>query len=45
MAYDGIVTAAVAKELEDALLYGKIDKIYQPKKQKLLIHKIGRAHV
>lgn len=38
MAYDGIVTAAVAKELEDALLYGKIDKIYQPEKQELLIH-------
>ena len=38
MAYDGIVTATIAKELESTLLYGKIDKIYQPEKQELLIH-------
>ena len=30
MAFDGIVTTAVTKELKDRLTGGKIDKIYQP---------------
>ena len=30
MAYDGIVTMAVAHELSDSITMGKIDKVYQP---------------
>ena len=30
MAFDGIVTMAVARELSEKISTGKIDKIYQP---------------
>jgi len=36
MAFDGIVTRAVTKELEDALAGGKVEKIYQPEKDELV---------
>lgn len=38
MAFDGIVTAAVAKELNDILALGKIEKVYQPASDELLFH-------
>lgn len=38
MAFDGMVTAAMARELRDQLLYGKIDKIYQPDGNELVLH-------
>jgi predicted ribosome quality control (RQC) complex YloA/Tae2 family protein len=38
MAFDGIVTAAVAKELDQACALGKIEKIYQPDKDELVFH-------
>ncbi len=38
MAFDGIVTAAMAGELKEQLLYGKIDKIYQPESSELVLH-------
>lgn len=37
MAFDGLVTRAVANELSDKLTFGKIDKIYQPDKNELVI--------
>lgn len=37
MAYDGVVTMAIAKELNDNILLGKIDKIYQPEKDELVL--------
>ena len=38
MAFDGIVTTAVAKELNDRLIGGKIDKIYQPSAEEIFIN-------
>ncbi|MBU5437772.1 NFACT family protein [Tissierella sp. MSJ-40] len=38
MSFDGIVTKAVIKELQDTLLGGRIDKIYQQEKDEILIH-------
>ncbi len=38
MAFDGIVTAAVARELDLACHMGKIEKIYQPDKDELVFH-------
>lgn len=38
MAFDGIVTNAVARELKDTLLLGKIEKIYQPESDELVFH-------
>lgn len=38
MAFDGITTYAVAKELRDQLLQGKIDRIFQPGKFELVFH-------
>jgi predicted ribosome quality control (RQC) complex YloA/Tae2 family protein len=38
MAFDGIVTAAVAWELDRACTLGKIEKIYQPEKDELVFH-------
>lgn len=35
MAYDGIVTRAIVKELNDKVLEGKINKIYQPEDNKV----------
>ena len=43
MAFDGVVTAAVAKELNDALALGKIEKIYQPASDELLFHIHSRS--
>lgn len=38
MAFDGIVTAAAARELKDTLLLGKIEKVYQPEPDELVFH-------
>ena len=38
MAYDGIITYAIAKELEERIVLGKIEKVYQPGPEELLIH-------
>jgi len=38
MAFDGIVTAAIAQELDRACTLGKIEKIYQPDKDELVFH-------
>lgn len=37
MAFDGIVTEAAVKEIRDAVLLGKIDKINQPDKEDLVL--------
>lgn len=37
MAYDGIVVSAIAKELSEVLVGGRIDKIHQPEKDTILI--------
>lgn len=38
MAFDGIITRAMAATLREALLLGKIDKIYQPVRDELVIN-------
>lgn len=38
MSYDGIVTGAIAYELNDRLKGGRIDKIYQPESDELIFH-------
>lgn len=38
MAYDGIMTYAIAKELSDSITMAKIEKVYQPGPEELLIH-------
>lgn len=38
MAFDGIVTCAVANELKSALYLGKIEKVYQPEPDELVFH-------
>ena len=38
MAFDGMVTRAVAGQLAELLVMGKIDKIYQPAKDEILLH-------
>ena len=38
MAYDGIITFAIAKELNEKIVPGKIEKIYQPGPDDLLVH-------
>lgn len=38
MAFDGIVACAMAKELRDALLLGKVEKVYQPEPEELVLH-------
>ena len=38
MAFDGIITCGIARELEDLLLLGKIEKVYQPGQEELLLH-------
>lgn len=38
MAYDGIITYAAAKELKERIVPGKIEKIYQPGPEDLLVH-------
>ena len=37
MAFDGIITAAMAKELQNEILQGKIDRVGQPESSELLI--------
>lgn len=38
MAFDGLITRAIAKELSSKLTLGKIEKIYQPDKYDLVFH-------
>lgn len=38
MAYDGIITYAVARELNERISLGKIEKVYQPGREELLVH-------
>lgn len=38
MSYDGLVTGAIAHQLQKTLAGGKIDKIYQPEKDELIFH-------
>ena len=38
MAYDGIVTRAVVRELQNNILLGKIEKVYQPEADDLVFH-------
>lgn len=46
MPYDGLVLAAVKKELEEKLAGGRIERIYQPDKEELVItiHRAGSKH-
>lgn len=37
MPFDGIVTKAITEELQDQLIYGRINRIYQPTETELLI--------
>ena len=36
MAFDGIVTRAMVRELQDRILLGKIEKVYQPEADELV---------
>lgn len=36
--YDGIITNAITRELADAIVLGKIEKVYQPGPEELLLH-------
>lgn len=48
MAFDGIVTGAIAKELNKCLVSGRIEKIYQPESDTLVLHihtKQGNVHL
>lgn len=38
MAYDGIITYAISTELSERITLGKIEKVYQPGPEELLIH-------
>ncbi|MGN0658354.1 MAG: NFACT family protein [Emergencia sp.] len=38
MAYDGIITCAMVHELQDRILLGKIEKVYQPESDELVFH-------
>ncbi|MDD4377322.1 MAG: NFACT RNA binding domain-containing protein [Eubacteriales bacterium] len=38
MAFDGIITYAMVKELQDKIHLGKIEKIYQPENDELVFH-------
>ena len=38
MAYDGIITYAITTELAEKITLGKIEKVYQPGSEELLIH-------
>ena len=37
MAFDGFVTHSIVRELSQTLVLGKIDKIYQPEKDEIII--------
>ena len=38
MAFDGIVTMAICKEIAENITLGKIDKVYQPEPDEIVIH-------
>ncbi len=38
MAFDGIITSAMVKEMQDRIYLGKIDKVYQPENDELVFH-------
>ena len=38
MAYDGIITYAITRELSERITLGKIEKVYQPGSEELLLH-------
>ena len=38
MAFDGIITNAMVKELQDTIYLGKIEKVYQPESDELVFH-------
>lgn len=38
MAFDGIVTRAMVRELQNKILLGKIEKVYQPESDELVFH-------
>lgn len=38
MAFDGIVTRAMVRKLQDKILLGKIEKVYQPEADELVFH-------
>lgn len=38
MAFDGIITCAMVKELQDKIYLGKIEKVYQPENDELVFH-------
>ncbi len=38
MAFDGIVTRGMTRELKEKILYGKIEKVYQPEADELVFH-------
>ncbi|NLD10890.1 Rqc2 family fibronectin-binding protein [Aminicella lysinilytica] len=38
MAFDGIITAAMTKELQDNIILGKVDKVYQPEADELVLN-------
>ncbi|MGC2872224.1 Rqc2 family fibronectin-binding protein [Ihubacter sp. rT4E-8] len=43
MAFDGIITCAIVRELQDTIILGKIEKIYQPENDELVFHIHTRA--
>ena len=43
MAFDGIITYAMTKELENRINLGKIEKVYQPESDELVFHIHTRA--
>ena len=38
MAFDGIITCAMTRELQDKIYLGKIEKVYQPENDELVFH-------
>ena len=38
LAFDGIITSAMVKELQDKIYLGKIEKVYQPENDELVFH-------
>jgi len=38
MAFDGIITCAMTRELQDKIYLGKIEKVYQPESDELVFH-------
>ena len=37
MAYDGIITYGITEELKERLTFGKIEKVYQPGSEELVL--------